>query len=153
MSVVTWRGKKFDPQTREMLIEVDKLVGPDVQIKPTQGSYSSGVAASGGTHSGGGAVDLSVAALSPTQIDIVVFLLRRVGFAAWHRSPSEGPWGAHIHAIDKTAADLSPQARSQVVAYGNGKNGLANGRADKHKALRAPVSATWQSYTANWPGR
>jgi len=86
--IVEWRGKKFDPQTRDMLVELDKLVGPNVQIKPTQGSFSSGVAASAGTHSGAGAVDLSVASLSLDQINLVVFLMRRLGFAAWHRVPS-----------------------------------------------------------------
>lgn len=150
MGKVSWRGHKFDQETKDMLVEVDKLVGPNVQIRPTQGSYSNSVGASAGTHSGGGAVDLSVAQLSASQIELVVFLLRRVGFAAWHRTPNEGNWGAHIHAINKTCTDLSPQAKSQVSAYKTGKSGLASGKPDRHKGLGAPVTATWASYLANW---
>lgn len=152
MSRVQWRGHKFDAQTRDMLVELDKLVGPNIAIRPTQGSYSTAVGASAGTHAGGGAVDLSVggAGLTPDQVKIVVFLARRVGFAAWHRAASEGPWSDHIHMVNKTCADLSPQAESQVKAYANAKSGLASGKPDKHMALGAPRTATWKSYLANW---
>lgn len=155
MTKVTWRGKTFDAQTRDMLIELDKLVGPNLSIHPSQGSYSNGVAASGGTHSGGGAVDLSIGSvgLTPWQVDLVVFLARRVGFAAWHRTPSEGPWGEHIHMINKTCKDLSPSAKGQVTAYKAGLSGLASHKPDRHKALQAPTTATWDSYRANWSGK
>jgi hypothetical protein len=149
----TWRGHKFDQNTYEKLVELDKLVGPYVSIAPTQGSYSSGVEASAGTHAGGGACDLSVANLSAFQIDLVVFLARRLGLAAWHRSPSEGPWGAHIHLINKDAPDLSSGAKNQVKAYLKKLSGLASGKADKHKALGAPYESTWRSYLANWACR
>lgn len=145
MAKVTWRGVKLDSRTRDMLVEVDRLVGPNVQIKPTQGSYSTSTPASAGTHSGGGACDLSVAELTADQIKLVVFLLRRVGFAAWHRTPSEGDWGAHIHCIAVGCSDLSGAAARQVVDYKAGKNGLATHKVDKHKALGAPVT-TWESY-------
>lgn len=150
MTKYPWRGHNFDKQTRDMLIELDTLVGPYISIDPTQGSYSGGVSASAGTHDGGGACDLSVANLTAWQIDLVVFLARRVGFAAWHRSPSEGPWAAHIHCINKTAKDLSPSAKAQVVDYGKKLSGLASKKADRHKALEAPYESTWASYLANW---
>lgn len=142
---VTWRGKKFDSRTRDMLVELDRLVGPKIQILPTQGSYSTGTAASAGTHAGGGACDLSVAELTADQIKLVVFLARRVGFAAWHRLPSEGDWGAHIHMIACECDDLSPSAERQVTSYRIGKSGLASNKADKHKALGAPVTV-WEAY-------
>lgn len=152
MAHVTWRGKVFDERTRDQLVELDKLVGPNITIHPSQGSYSNGVAASGGTHSGGGAVDLSVgsAGLSPFQIDLVVFLARRIGFAASHRLPSEGPWAEHIHMISIGCKDLSNQAKAQVTAYKAGLNGLANHHPDPHRKLGAPSTATWESYKANW---
>lgn len=153
MAKVTWRGHRFDEQTRDMLRELDKLVGPYVQIRPTQGSYSSSVSASAGTHSGGGAVDLSVQKLTADQVDLVVFLARRVGFAAWHRAASEGPWVDHIHMINKTCKDLSPSAKNQVKAYKDKRSGLASNKADKHKNLGAPYESTWASYLANWPAR
>lgn len=148
---VSWRGQKFDAQTREMLIELDKLVGPNIQIQPTQGSYSSSVGASAGTHSGGGACDLTVRNLTAWQVDLVVFLARRLGFAAWHRSAAEGDWSPHVHMINKTCKDLSPSAARQVEAYLHGKSGLASGKPDKHAALEAPRESTWKSYLANWP--
>lgn len=141
----TWRGKTFDARTVLMLKEVDRLVGPNVQIRPTQGSYSTSVGASAGTHAGGGAVDLSVSELTDWQVQLVVFLMRRVGFAAWHRSATEGNWAQHIHGIAIGCPDLSPSAKNQVAAYKAGKNGLANGKADKHKALGAPVT-TFEAY-------
>ncbi|MDP9144333.1 MAG: hypothetical protein M3N43_06500 [Actinomycetota bacterium] len=150
---VTWRGVKLDAQTRDILVEVDKLVGPYIPIRPTQGSYSTSVGASAGTHAGGGAVDLSTRDMSPWQIELVVFLLRRTGCAAWHRAPSEGDWASHVHAINKTARDLSPQAKRQVDSYMAGKNGLASNKPDKHAALEAPRESTWKSYCANWPDR
>lgn len=153
MAKVTWRGHKFDPQTAEMLRELDKLVGPYVSIQPTQGSYSNSVGASAGTHSGAGACDLSVQKLSSWQVQLVVFLARRIGFAAWHRSSSEGPWADHIHLINKTAKGLAPAAERQVAAYKAKRNGLANDKADKHKALEAPYESTWATYLNNWSER
>jgi hypothetical protein len=149
-TAVQWRGVWLDPQTRDQLVEVDKLVGPYVSIVPSQGSYSTAVGASAGTHAGGGAFDLSVQKLTAWQIQLVVFLLRRVGIAAWHRTSDEGPWSPHIHGINKTCPDLSPQAEAQVAAYKAKRNGLANDKADKHKALEAPYESTWESYLANW---
>ena len=145
MTRVTWRGHTFDARTRDMLVELDRLAGPLVPIRPTQGSYSTGVEASAGTHSGGGACDLSAKDLTPGQIKVVVFLARRIGFAAWHRSPSEGPWPAHIHLIARGCPDLAPGARRQVEAYDKGLSGLASGRRDKHRWLKAPVT-TWEEY-------
>ncbi len=147
---VTWRGVKLDAQTRDILVELDKLVGPNVQIQPTQGSYSNAVGASAGTHAGGGACDLTVRNLTPWQVDLVVFLARRLGCAAWHRSATEGDWSPHIHLINKTCKDLSASAKKQVEAYNHGKNGLQNGKPDKHAALEAPRTATWASYLNNW---
>lgn len=146
-----WRGVWLDPETYEQMREVDKLVGPEIPIRPSQGSYSTSVGASAGTHAGGGAIDVGVSALTPDQIKLVVFLMRRVGIAAWHRTPDEGNWAAHIHGINKTCPDLSPQAEQQVAAYMAGKSGLSSNKADKHKALGAPRGATWRSYLANWP--
>ncbi len=153
MAKVTWRGVTLDAQTRDMLVEVDKLVGPNIPIRPVQGSYSHSVGASAGTHSGGGAVDISVRVLTSFQINLVVFLLRRVGFAAWHRLPGDGPWAEHIHAIAIGVPDLSSQAKAQVSAYKAGLNGLANHHADRDAPLGAPRTATWDSYLRNWPAR
>jgi hypothetical protein len=125
--VITWRGYQFDRYTVAALEEAERLLGSPLTI--LQGSYNGGtgrVAASAGTHDGGGAVDVAVGPM-PSRI---VRVLRSVGFAAWHRLPSQGPWGEHIHAIliGNTAASLG--AKQQVVAYRNGRDGLVDNAID-----------------------
>lgn len=146
MARVTFRGVTLDARTRDMLAEVERLGG---HVTPTQGSYSRSVSASGGTHDGGGAVDLRATDLTKDQILDTVRAGRMVGFAMWHRSPDEGPWPEHIHGIAAGAPDLSGAASRQVAAYRRGLSGLASGRADKHTgALGAWRSMTWEKYLA-----
>lgn len=91
----------------------------------TQGEYSNSVAASAGTHSGGGVVDI---AAGPGNGPGMVARLRAAGFAAWLRTPAEG-FPYHIHAVLMNHPDLSPQARAQVASYLAGGNGLGVGSA------------------------
>lgn len=145
MSKAEFRGKTFDRRTVKMLIEVDRLVGPNVPIVPTQGSYSTSVSASGGTHAGGGAVDLSIKGMTPAQIICVVWTLRQVGFAAWFRPALKDKWPAHLHLIAIDCPDLSGSAKSQVEQYRKGTNGLADRKPDPHKDLELPV-VNWETY-------
>lgn len=145
MTRTTWRGVVVDARTAAMLNEVDRLTSPE--LVPTQGSYSTGVSASAGTHSGGGAVDLSVLGMGPTVRDNVIRAMRRVGFAAWYRDPSEGPWGAHIHAVAVGCKDLAPAAVAQVDALRDGRSGLASNGVDRHAGLGVAVT-TWEQYQA-----
>jgi SLT domain-containing protein len=86
----------------------------------TQGEYSTGVAASAGTHDGGGVVDIGSTSAG------VVAALRAAGFAAWARGPAEG-MVPHIHAVLMNHPDLSAAARAQVESFKNGGNGLGVG--------------------------
>lgn len=122
--VITWRGFKFDRLTIAAIERVEALLGYKLVIN--QGSYNKTVSASGGTHDGGGAADFAPG----TNPDRVVRMLRTVGFAAWLRLPSDGPWGEHIHAVLNGNAKLSPAALRQVAAYKAGRNGLANNAVD-----------------------
>ena len=133
-----------------MIAEAEKLGGP---LRITQGCYSSGVKASAGTHSGGGAFDFSVRGLSLSQINRRVKALRRVGFAAWHRVTSEGGWAPHIHAIAIGCPDLAPLAEMQVKAYRDGYSGLGrNGRGsrDRHRGMGVEPT-TWERYQKGKP--
>lgn len=101
------------------------------ELSLMQGSYNAGgVAASGGTHDGGGVIDLSVPSGDWAG---AMTALRKIGFAAWVRNvPGYGQAGsgAHIHAAligDKT---LSPQAQTQIQSYLNNDDGLAGSRPD-----------------------
>lgn len=123
--IIEWRGKLFDRMTVQAIEAAEKVAGQTFTIY--QGSYNGGgVSASAGTHDGGGAVDIKTG-VTP---DRLVRALRTVGFAAWHRLPSEGPWGEHIHAVLNGNAKLSPSAERQVIAYKAGANGLASNLRD-----------------------
>lgn len=119
-----FKGYKFDPATADALEEVDKLL-PKVKVQPTQGSYNvGGVAASAGTHDGGGAGDLHARTLDEDDKDQLVYAMRVAGFAAWIRKPSQGPWVEHLHFVRKDCSDAAPLAKAQVQDYYDGKNGL-----------------------------
>ena len=128
------QGHTLNVRTRRMLHMAEERLGFGLDI--IQGSYNNSVSASGGTHGGGGAIDVS-AKRRPNE---VVRVLREVGFAAWHRLPSQGPWIEHIHAVAIADPELSPAARQQVCEYEAGRNGLANnGKDDGPRLHPIPV--------------
>lgn len=140
---IIFRGKKLNTRTRDMLLAAEKLLGYQLQL--IQGSYNSGVSASAGTHDGGGAMDVWGKGTAHWNSEVAV--LRRVGFAAWGRTPSQGPWGYHMHCIAVGDPELSSGARNQVTSYHNGHNGLAGNGKDTF--TRAYVNATWEKYKAS----
>lgn len=152
MSRVTWRGVTVDSRTAAMLTELAKISGP-ILIHPTQGSYNrGGVAASAGTHDGGGAVDLMHSSWKVADYNKVVELARKIGFAAWHRTPQQSNWPRHVHMIAIQPGGkgdqgvLSRGAHDQVKAYYENRNGLASRRPDD--ATRKYVGVTWEKYKA-----
>jgi hypothetical protein len=111
------------------------LLDFDFRNALVQGSYNPGeVAASFGTHDGGGAVDLSVREpisrqVMTEEIDGLLRALRIAGFAAWLRDFDELYPGSpiHIHAIAIGDAEVSEAARGQIdgpFGYLRGFNGL-----------------------------
>ena len=141
-SRTTYHGTTMNTRTRAMLVEAERRLGRQVGV--TQGSYNAGgVGASAGTHDGGGALDISVSGLTTAQRTATVKALRQVGFAAWLRTPAQGDWGYHIHAIAINDTDLSSGAQHQAGDYYLGKNGLANGAADDGPQV---TKMTWEEY-------
>jgi hypothetical protein len=135
--ILELNGHQLNQRTYEMLQRAKRIYGGIIDITGdaiTQGSYTSAVEASFGTHAGGGAVDLSV--MSPgtyrilyDDIDPLIKALRLVGFAAWYRDLDELYDGspAHIHAIAIGDHTLSLAAREQLAGpfgYFWGYNGL-----------------------------
>jgi len=127
----------------------------DFRLALTQGSYNAGsVAASFGTHDGGGALDLSVRSRADwsvleAEIAPMIAALRAAGFAAWLRTADELHPGSpiHIHAIAIGDAELSEAARAQLdgtFGYLRGYNGLPQAGgvplADGHGG---PVLCAW----------
>ena len=122
-------GHTVDYLTAAALDAAKNEFGADLSIM--QGSHNaSGVAASGGTHDGGGVIDVSV---PNGDWAGAVAALRKIGFAAWVRNvPGYGQAGsgAHIHAVLIGDKELSPQAQTQVQSYFNNDDGLTGSRAD-----------------------
>ncbi|MBR7744171.1 peptidoglycan-binding protein [Phycicoccus sp. BSK3Z-2] len=139
---VAWRGVTVNTRTRAMCLEAERRAGRTFLVE--QGSYNvGGDPTSAGTHDGGGALDLDAEALSDGQRTVAVRSLREVGFAAWLRSPAQGDWPWHIHAVAMSDTDLSSAAQHQVGDYVLGRNGLANRGPDD--GPRIPIH-TWEEY-------
>ncbi|MDT8382743.1 MAG: hypothetical protein RQ728_10890 [Brevefilum sp.] len=130
-------GYELNQRTFEMLQLAQILYDGIITITGdaiTQGSYTSAVEASFGTHVGGGVVDLSVMApgtytILYEDIDPLIKALRSAGFAAWYRDLDELYDGspAHIHAVAIGDRELSLAAREQLsgpFGYFWGYNGL-----------------------------
>ncbi|MEU9836595.1 peptidoglycan-binding protein [Streptosporangium sp. NPDC048047] len=131
-----------DTRTRSMLAEAERLLGRDLVL--LQGSYNpGGDPTSAGTHDGGGVVDISVKGMSSVTRTAAVRALRRVGFAAWLRSPDQADWPWHIHAAAINDTDLSSQAQHQTGDYYLGLNGLSGRGPDDGPKV---TIRTWEEY-------
>lgn len=123
--LTTYGGKTVDNLTAAALDAAARDFGKPLSI--AQGSHSHEVAASGSTHDGGGVIDIVV---GPDEWDAAVESLRKIGFAAWHRTSDQGPWPEHIHAVLIGNEQLSPSAQQQVQSYLNNDNGLTGNALD-----------------------
>jgi peptidoglycan hydrolase-like protein with peptidoglycan-binding domain len=142
-SKVTYHGALMNTRTKAMLVAAEGLLNRQFGI--TQGSYNpGGVGGSAGTHDGGGVVDVSVDGMTAATRTAVARQLRVVGFAAWVRTPDQGPWGYHIHAVALADPDQSPEAQHQSGDYYLGFNGLANHGADDGPVVTPKL--TWEEY-------
>ena len=145
-SKVKFRSQKYwvNERTRAMIYAAERILG--YRLVLTQGSYSTGVGASAGTHDGGGAIDVNLSNWSMTKIWQTVKALRQVGFAAWYRSPTSD-WGRHIHAMAIGDYDINRGiGNDQIGDYLVGKDGLSGHRPDNTPAAyRAPF--TWWERT------
>ena len=149
-----WRGRtNVDALTILALEAAEKRAGFPFMV--TQGSYQNGGGDvnSAGTHDGGGVVDLSSKNLSATSKAAMVKALREVGFAAWLRTPAQGPWVEHVHAVLLDHPLLAAGAARQAAAYRSGRNGLAsNGPDDGPRVSPIPVF-TWPEPPKELPQR
>ena len=136
-ALVEINGMVINQRTFDMLEHAQLLYGGELELTGyhlTQGSYTNEVSASFGTHSGGGAVDLSVIQYGTYKvlyqdIEPLIVALRTAGFAAWLRDFDQLYAGSpiHIHAIAVGDRDLSTAARDQLTGdfgYFRGYNGL-----------------------------
>ncbi|HEX6033841.1 MAG TPA: hypothetical protein VFY83_05370 [Anaerolineales bacterium] len=130
-------GQTINQRTLAMLTHAQELYSGELEITGyaiTQGSYTDAVGASFGTHSGGGAVDLSVLSRGTytvlwEDLEPLIRALRAAGFAAWVRDYGElyADSPIHIHAIAIGDQELSPAAEEQLMGdagYFRGYSGL-----------------------------
>jgi hypothetical protein len=151
-------GSSLNLRTLSMLGHAQALYGGEIEITGpaiTQGSYSSGVSASFGTHDGGGAVDLSVLQRGTytvlwDDIEPLLRALRAAGFAAWLREYGElySDSPIHIHAIAIGDRELSPAAQDQLTGpagYFRGFSGLpfGNGNVPTLDRYGGPILCQW----------
>lgn len=123
----SWRGRTNVDALTIACIEHAESIGGH-QFNVTQGSYQSGGGDvnSAGTHDLGGVVDLTWCGH-----DACILALRKAGMAAtWHRTPAQGPWPHHIHAVVKDHPHQAAGARRQTSSVLGGRNGLANNGPD-----------------------
>ena len=113
------------------------------QFVVTQGSYQAGHGdpKSAGTHDLGGVVDLRWCGHVTC-----IRALREAGFAAWHRTPPQGDWPDHIHAVVIGHPMLANVAEEQVDDYLIGRNGLAHSGLDDGPRLSPIPRPVWP-----WP--
>lgn len=142
-SRTTYHNAVMNTRTKAMLVEAERILARQLVI--TQGSYNpGGDPSSAGTHDGGGALDISVSGMTSTTMTNVARVLRQVGFAAWIRTPSQGDWPYHIHAIALSDTDQSIPAQHQAGDYYLGFNGLANRGPDDGPVVTPKL--TWEEY-------
>ena len=110
-------GQAVDTKTYAIITAAEKMLGWAIRV--TQGSWSTRVAASGGTHAGAGASDSVPSGPYPPT----VAALRSKGGIAWWRTPSQGPWINHIH-MAVPQPGMSAGLASQVAQYARGGDGL-----------------------------
>lgn len=139
---ITYHGATLNTRTKDMMVEAEGKLGYEFGI--TQGSYNTGNPGSAGTHDGGGVFDLSVSGLGDDERTELVRTLRVIGFAAWLRTPEQGDWGYHVHAVALADTDQSPAAQNQAGDYYLGFNGLANHGPDDGPKVD-PI-LTWEEY-------
>jgi hypothetical protein len=91
------------------------------QLEIIKGSYQppDGMSPSAHTHDLGGVIDLEWCGHNTC-----VLALREAGMAAWHRTPDQGPWVHHIHAVVIGHPLRHSSAIAQAGAYFARLNGL-----------------------------
>lgn len=147
MDRITVDGKTVNKKTRDALAWAGRKFHrryPKAPWQVAQGSYNTTVAASAGTHDGGGVIDLRTtgAGMTADQRDYALHCLKAAGFAAWIRDERDG-MPPHIHACllaspGKFHPTMAYGARAQCISYLQGRNGLRSNGPDRNPARPRP---------------
>lgn len=104
----------------------DKAAERGLRLQVIQSAWHRGVDESKGTHDYDAVYDFAVAGLTWNKAQM---FLRRWGWAAWHRTPDQGDWKHHVHAISlgcgtRPCIDVGEFVPGQLVDYKNKALGL-----------------------------
>lgn len=124
---ITFRGRSFDRITAAGVEHFEYLLGHQVSI--LQGPFSTSVGASGGTHSGSGAIDIDPR-IPGKSVAEIQWAGRLAGWALYHRPTLAGEWNEHYHGIQIGNEKVSPAAAKQIQDYFHGLDALASHRPD-----------------------
>jgi hypothetical protein len=136
----------------EALLQERGQLKPGQKLQISQGSYSTSIAGSAGTHSGGGAADAHVVGYTKAGITEVVRALRQAGApATWERKRG-AKYGNfdihHIHMVVAGCSHASKAAKRQLTKVKNGRDGLArNGPDYEPKVTYRTWRQAWSKYT------
>lgn len=123
--LVTFKGKRFTQRFAEVLAAAERKVVGGFHV--SQGGWNPGGVKASGTSHHGDAVDIT----RPVTTAVVT-ALRSSGVAAWHRTPSQGPWkNHHIHGVPLpgygTPKGSAIWQAQDYLRGGNGLGGRDNG--------------------------
>jgi hypothetical protein len=148
---VAWRGITTDPESAKCWEAAATDPALDhIPIRPIlgYGSYRAN-AASAGTDSGGGHVDINLVPFTDADRRLVETTFRRYGNAAFWRPArradgSRYGWQEHMHVLRIDCGDLAPNARVQLRDYFEGWSGLPiGGRTMRDTGSRSYVARRW----------
>ena len=148
-SKVNWRGVMLTARHRDALRWAERKWQrkfPGLTISPSQGSWS-GVAASAGTHTGAGAVDIRTKHLTQEQRVALVRALKDAGQACWFRPDNwDGRGGGqHIPCLDIGGqTGMERGAKNQIKSFDLKRDGLRSNRADNTYRPNPKVEYSFQ---------
>lgn len=150
-----WHGTLV---SRDMIAPLDELkrsTRPIILPIKGFGSYR-GNAASGGTDTGSGHVDLNAEGVSETdalevvrrgrQIGLAIFYRRRRWYSKLLKKWRQPGWQSHWHVLMEGSDDLSAAALAQLREYHAGGDGLVGAEPDDGD--RTFVGRTWAAFLA-----
>lgn len=147
----TYQGHTVNALTKQLIQAANVLLrnesngGETSDMTMTQGSYNTSVSASGGTHAGGGAADLSKYNAKNREK-----VLRKLGGDAWRRLAVSGLWPEHVHVIVDGDPTASAAAKDQMYDYRHRRNGLANNGPDTGYYMYAFPRFIYGTTRARW---
>jgi peptidoglycan hydrolase-like protein with peptidoglycan-binding domain len=124
---VLWRGALVCKHSVHKLEAAARLTGANFLLRIIQGSYSTRIKESVGTHAAGGVTDEELDGHSWSTAVMVDRVFRSVLLLHWIR------WwlnNHHGHAIDPECPNLAPAAVAQCIEFGKGGDGLVGDNPD-----------------------